>query len=675
MAELAARAAELQNSLAHHNELYYGHDMPEVSDAEYDAKMRELRALEEAHPDLITPTSPTQRVGAANSTPFAPVAHAVPMMSLDNVFDEFEFVAWGNRIEKQLLGGEAVVFVAEPKFDGLAVSLRYERGVLVQAATRGDGRVGEDVTANVRTISAVPKHLHHTRHMPDVIEVRGEVYMPLSSFAALNERQSAANARLFANPRNAAAGSLRQKDAAITASRSLSFWAYQVGDIQGGPLLETHHAMLQWLADLGLPVNPHVVVCHSLEEAIAYCNHWVEHRHDLDYEIDGAVIKLDNLATRRRLGATAKAPRWAIAFKFPPEERNTLLRDIMVSIGRTGKATPYAVLEPVFVGGSTVAMSTLHNEDQVRLKDVRPGDTVIVRKAGDVIPEVVGPVLSLRSDNSKPWKFPKQCPSCGELLQRLDGESDTYCINVECPAQRAMRVEHFASRSAMDIEGLGEQNARRFTELGLVDDVSDIYALNAEMLGALEKFGDVSIRNLLDAIAASRTQPLSRLLVGLNIRHLGPTGCAAVAKHFGSLDALRAASTEDIASVDGVGLVIAESVADFFSQPRNKAVLQRLLDAGVNSVEPIDESTPQVLAGMSIVVSGTLEGFSRDEAEAAIVSRGGKSPGSVSKKTSALVVGESPGASKVSKAEMLGIPVLDEPAFVALLETGEIAGT
>jgi DNA ligase (NAD+) len=488
----------------------------------------------------------------------------------------------------------------------------------------------------------------------------------------LNKRQEELGARLFANPRNSAAGSLRQKDPKITASRDLAFWTYQLGEVSSSLPVKKHRDMLAWLGDLGFPINPNVRVFSSIAEVHKFCEAMLQGRHDLPYEIDGVVVKVNDLAQRNEMGSTAKAPRWAIAFKFPPEERNTLLKDIMVSIGRTGKATPFAVLEPVFVGGSTVGVATLHNEDQVGVKDVRPGDTVIVRKAGDVIPEVVGPVLSLRPDGLRPWKFPKKCPSCNEPLVRQEGESDTFCMNLECPSQRAGRIEHFASRGALDIEGLGEQNAYRFSNDGLLDDVADIYALTAEKLRAVEGYGDISIRNLLQAIENSKGRPLRNLLIGLNIRHLGATGSQLVARHFGTMDAVMAATEDEVNAIEGVGPTIAKSLVEFFALDTNRDVVERLRAAGLNFEEPRGVQAPQTLIGMSIVVTGTLENYSRESAEEAITSRGGKSPGSVSKKSSAVVVGDAPGASKLTKAEELGIPILNEAQFEKVLETGTL---
>ncbi len=672
----AERVEQLRGAIRHHSALYYEDDAPEIPDADFDELLRELLALEERFPDLITPDSPTQVVGAAPSATFAPVRHRVPMMSLDNVFTAEELEAWGARLGRRLddLGENAgeVGLVAELKIDGLAMSLRYEGGRLVQAATRGDGRTGEDVTANVRTIEVIPQHL--PAGAPEVLEVRGEIYMPIAVFEALNAAQAEAGERVYANPRNTAAGSLRQKDPSVTASRELAFWSYQLGEVVGGPTLSRHHENFEFLASMGFPVNPEVRVLDGLADAYAHCQHWQEHRHDLAYEIDGVVLKVDDLGLQRELGFTSKAPRWAIAYKFPPEERTTTLIDIMVSIGRTGRATPFARLEPVFVGGSTVGVATLHNQDQVAAKDVRPGDTVIVRKAGDVIPEVVGPVLADRPEGLEPWVFPTECPVCGHTLVRPEGEADHRCPNISCPARVAGAIEHFASRGAMDIEGLGEQRVRLFNELGLVHDVADVYSLRAEDLLAIDKFAQVSVDNLLAAIEASKSRPLPNLLVGLNIRHLGPAGSVALASHFGHLDRIEAASEEEVAAVEGVGPIIAAAVAEWFADDANRAVVDKLRAVGVNIEGPAAPSLPQNLVGRSIVVTGSLDGFTRDEAEAAIKGRGGKSPGSVSKKTTAVVVGAEPGASKLTKATDLGVPILDEAGFVALLDTGVVPG-
>jgi DNA ligase (NAD+) len=681
-----ARAGELRALIVHHNERYHTLDDPEITDAEYDALVRALRDLEAEHPDLAVPDSPTSQVGAALSTLFAPVVHHVRMMSLDNAFSPEELQAWADRVGKQVPPDTA--FECELKIDGLAISLLYRDGRFVQAATRGDGTTGEDVTANIATVGAIPKELDPAAGpLPEVLEVRGEVYMPIAAFDDLNRRQAEAGDRLFVNPRNSAAGSLRQKDPGVTATRALSFWAYQVGEVRPEPsvaggqlpdLATSQSTTLAWLGRAGFPVNPEVHLVEGLNGVLEFCARWEEHRHDLDYEIDGVVVKVDDLDLQRELGSTSRAPRWAIAYKFPPEERSTTLRHIAVSIGRTGKATPFAVLEPVFVGGSTVGLATLHNEDQVRLKDVRPGDTVIVRKAGDVIPEVVGP-LRVKGRRRKPaWKFPTTCPVCAAPLVRLEGESDTFCTNLDCPGQRVQRIAHFASRSAMDIEGLGEQRVQLLVDNGLLVDVADLYGFTPETFAGLEGFAELSTANLLAAIDDSRQRPLSRVLIGLGIRHLGQVGSTALARACRDLDVILTADESTLAEIDGVGPVIASSVMAWFDSPVNRSVVDRLRAAGLQFTEPgvdtggADPDLEQTLGGRSVVVTGTLDGYTRDEAEAAVAARGGKSPGTVSKKTYAVVVGRAPGASKVSKAEQLGVPIVDGASFEEFLAMGEL---
>jgi DNA ligase (NAD+) len=669
-AAAAERVAQLRAAIEYHTRRYFVDDAPEIPDADFDAMVAELAALEAAHPELAHADSPTERVGGAVSELFTPVTHRLPMMSLDKTTSAEELLAWGKRMERYISGD--VHYVCEPKIDGLAMSLLYEHGTLTRAATRGDGVTGEDVTANVETIDVIPHTL--AGEPPEAVEIRGEIYMATSAFVRLNERAQAAGARVFVNPRNAAAGSLRQKDPSITAARELGFWAYQIGDLVGGPAFISHHQTLAWLTAAGFPVNPNIRVLGTLEEVYDFCRSWEEHRHELDYEIDGTVIKVDDLAQRRELGSTSKAPRWAIAYKFPPEERTTHLNGIMVSIGRTGKATPFAMLEPVVVGGAKVGLATLHNEDQVRAKDVRPGDTVVVRRAGDVIPEVRGPVLSARPPGTEPWKFPTECPSCGQPLVRLPGESDTFCVNVDCPGQQVQRISHFASRGAMDIEHLGERTVYQFTKAGLLHDVADIYQLDFDAVGRFEGWGPTSVENLRTAIDASRSRPLANLLVGLSIRHLGSTGSQVLARSLGHLDRILEAGEEEMAAVEGVGPVIAASVRQFFDLDRNRKVVERLRAAGLNFEGPGGPALPQVLAGRSVVVTGTLEGWSREDAEDAIKARGGKAPGSVSKKTTAVVAGSEPGAAKLSKATELGVPVLDEAAFADLLEHGRLPG-
>ena len=760
-ADPAVRLEALRREIGEHNRRYHGDDNPSISDADFDAMVRELRALEEQFPDLVVEGSPTSVVGAPPSATFAPVTHRVAMMSLDNAFSPDDLAAWESRLERRPSSGDVVgeaAFCCELKIDGVAISLRYEGGRLVQAATRGDGRVGEDVTANVATIAAVPAEL--PAGAPEVVEVRGEVYMSAAAFARLQATQQQENRERLAagrkphpvavNPRNAAAGSLRQKDPSVTARRELSMWCYQLGEVVGGPELTSHHESLELLAGWGLPVNPEMRVVGGLADVQEYCAHWQRHRHDLPYEIDGVVVKVDDLARRGDLGVTARAPRWAIAYKFPPEERTTKLLAIEVSVGRTGRVTPYAVLEPVFVGGATVTHATLHNEDQVQVKDVRVGDTVVVRRAGDVIPEVVGPVLDDDHLARPVWEFPRTCPSSRPVpLVRPDGESDTRCPDPLCPFQVSGHIEHFAGRGSMDIEGFGEQRVRLFLDLGLLADVAGIYEVDwdrlarirsgvnawaaravseaqsrlhdpkarlesveavdltrtqplddsdpddavvasidlseefvAELVGdaalfkstadGLRGLGEEAVAKLRAAIDASRQRPLANLLVGLNIRHLGPSGAQALAAALGDLAHIADASAEAMAGVDGVGAVIAESVHEWFADPEHRDLIGRLTAAGLNTVGPEVSTLPQTLLGLTVVISGTLDGYTRESAEAAVTDRGGKSPGSVSKKTTALVVGESPGASKVTKAEALGVPVLDQAAFEHLLATGQL---
>jgi DNA ligase (NAD+) len=668
--DVAARAAELAGLIRYHRERYFNDDDPEISDGEFDELVRELDALVAQHPALDTGDTPLVEVGAPVSATFAPVHHVVRMLSLDNVFDRDELLAWYARIERVIT--DPVRFVGEPKLDGLAISLLYDHGALVQAATRGDGEVGEDVTANVQTISAIPHGLA-TDDPPARLEVRGEVFMPFASFEELNRRQGDAEERLFANPRNAAAGSLRQKDPRVTASRDLAFYAYQLGVLDGAPVLPSHHDTLTWLGGLGLPVNDHIELLDTIDDVAAFCERMAASRHSFGYDIDGAVIKVDDLAQREELGFTSKAPRWATAYKVPPEEKTTLLRHIMVSIGRTGRATPFAQLEPVFVGGSTVGLATLHNQDEVARKDVREGDTVIVRKAGDVIPEVVGPVLARRPKRARKWKFPTVCPVCAQPLVRLEGEANHRCVNFECAAQRVQRIVFFAGRSAMDIEGLGEERVYQFVQAGLLIDAADIYSLTVEQLVPLERIGERSAQLLVDALDASRARPLAKLLVGLGIFHVGPPTAVALARELGSLDAVANASDEALVAVDGIGPIVAASIRAFFAVERNRELIEKLRARGVNFQGPEPVEAPEgsaTLAGLTFVLTGTLESFTREAAEAAIVSRGGKVTSSVSKKTSYVVVGTSPG-SKLAKAEQLGVPIIGDAQFRDLLERGE----
>ena len=671
----AKRVEELREQIAFHSERYFVEDSPVIPDADYDQLVKELIGLETAHPELVVESSPSLRVGAPTSTAFSPVSHGQPMLSLDNVFDEAELREWSERLVKSL-GRDDVEFSIEPKIDGLALSILYVDGQYSVSATRGDGRIGEDVTANVATMASVPQALNGVKSTGR-LEVRGEVYIDKVAFGQLNASLAQAGERLFANPRNTAAGSLRQKDPVATARRPLSFLAYQLVVLEGHEELASitgHDQALAALDRFGFSVAPTVQHVRG-ELAMVEASGWFEtHRHDLPYEIDGVVIKATRLADRDLLGSTSRAPRWAIARKLPPEERTTKLLSIEVSIGRTGRATPYAVLEPVVVAGSTVSMATLHNQDQVRAKDVRPGDLVIVRKAGDVIPEVVAHVPSPGVTRAAEWEFPQLCPECQGALERTGEESDTYCVNPACPAQTREQIVHFASRSAMDIEGLGEQRVVQLLASGLIRDVADLYALRVESLQELEGLGLLSATALVEAIALSRSQPLSRVLIGLGIRHVGPVAARNIAASFSTMPELLHASSDALAAVDGVGAVIAASVVTFMEDLENRTMLERLAASGLVLREPkVTNALTQTLAGKAVVVTGSLEGYSRDGAEAAIISRGGTSPGSVSKKTFCVVVGEAPGASKVTKATELGIPVVSAEGFAFLLETGEFS--
>ncbi|HEY5103831.1 MAG TPA: NAD-dependent DNA ligase LigA [Acidimicrobiales bacterium] len=667
----AERVAFLRDEIARHNQAYFINDEPKIPDADYDALARELRQLEADHPELRDESSVSSMVGARSVNLFREVRHVSAMLSLDNVFDVEELRGWSERVAKGLqLDADMLRFVVEPKIDGLAMSIIYVDGELFQAATRGDGRVGEDVTDNVRTIRNVPKTLSGgTRGR---VEVRGEVFLARDDFEEMNRLQREAGAKEFANPRNAAAGSLRQKDPNATAKRPLSFLGYQLVDLDGTYSFISYLDTLHQLADWGFLTASESSLEVGAEAMIARSNWFEEHRHDLRYDIDGVVIKIDDLAQRERLGFTSRAPRWAIARKLPPEERTTRLLAIEVSIGRTGRATPYAVLEPVVVAGSTVSMATLHNQDQVNLKDVRPGDLVIVRKAGDVIPEVAGAVLEPGKRRAKKWTFPAVCPECGQPLERRGEESDTYCINPRCPAQLLEQIVHFASRGALDIEGLGEQRVAQLLGEGLIKDVADLFTLRVEDLSVLEGLGELSATSLVRAIDAAKSMPLSRALVGLGIRHVGPVAARVLAARFLRFDALAAAPLEELEEIDGVGPVIAQSVYQYCREDESRELIERLMASGLTLVEPEDDrALAPTLEGKAVVVTGSLEGYSRESAEAAIVARGGTSPGSVSKKTYCVVVGETPGASKLTKAQELGIPMVGPSEFATLLSTGQ----
>jgi DNA ligase (NAD+) len=694
----AERIAELRRQIRYHEERYYVFNDPEIADAEFDALMRELEALEAEHPDLVTSDSPTQRVSGRPAAGFVTVEHAEPMLSLDNAYSEDELREFDARVRRGLASaGEAaeqVDYVAELKIDGLSLALTYEDGMLVRGATRGDGIRGEEVTSNVRTIRAIPLKLRTT----DLkgarrIEIRGEVYLPRKVFERINKEKADAGEPLFANPRNAAAGTMRNLDPALVAKRGLSAWTYQlvggpmVGGPKGPPLrpvkttkvveadlqvrLATHAGTLELLKEWGLPVEPHWKRCRGVDELVAFCREWDDKRRTLDFDTDGVVIKLDRTDLRARLGTTSKFPRWAVAFKFPAEQKTTRLKSIEVNVGRTGAVTPFAMLDPVFVSGSTVSMATLHNADDIARKDIREGDWVIVEKAGDVIPRVIGPILSKRPADSRPWVMPTTCPRCGSTLHRAEDEAVWRCENTSCPAKLQRGLEHFASRSAMNIEGLGESLVAQVINAGLVHDYADVYALTAEKLEQLERMGKKSAAKLMLQIERSRGNELWRLIFGLGIRHVGERASQVLARSFGSMDSLGAATVEQLQQTSEIGPVLAESVRSWFDEPRNRQLIDRLRDAGVNMEVPLDQrlaaQTPGTLTGRTYVITGTLQSMSREDAMAALERLGAKVTNSVSKKTTGVIVGAEPG-SKAEKAQSLGIPTLDEAAFLELIE-------
>ena len=665
LAEAQLRVEELREQVNHHLYRYHVLDDPEISDAEYDELIGELRRLEDRFPELITPDSPTQRVGAAPAELFRPVQHRAPMRSLDNAFSEEELRAWAARVGRGLAGA-AATFVTELKIDGVACALTYEDGVLTQAATRGDGRIGEDITANVRTLKAIPRRLA-IGDPPKVIEVRGEVYLPVKAFEELNVELTGADKRPFANPRNAAAGSLRQKDPNVTRSRPLKMWVHSFGAAEG-IAFDSHSGFLAWAASASLPVPDTTERVDSIERILAFLKRWEKKRHSLDYEIDGAVIKVDDAKLQRRLGATSHAPRWAIAYKFPPEERTALLKAIDVHTGRTGKITPFAVLEPVVVGGVTITYATLHNEDETRRKDVRKGDTVIVRRAGDVIPEIVGPVLSKRPKSARRWRMPKRCPSCDTELVRVEGEADWRCPNrAGCPDQSVEWLFHFAGRGAMDIEGLGYMTVMSLLKEGLIQDPADIYSLTAQDLSRLDGFAEKSIENLLRAIETSKDRPIWRLLVGLNIRHVGSHVAEVLGSAFRSIDVIAAASEDEIDAVPEIGPTVAATVRAWFDEEENLALIERLRKSGVRLEDeaPPDTGAKQ-LEGVTIVLTGGLDTLSRDEAARLAQQAGARVSSSVSRKTDFVVAGENPG-SKHDQAVKLGIEIVDEREFLRRL--------
>ena len=686
----AARAEALRREIEHHSYQYYALDAPTISDAAFDSLMRELREIEAAHPELVTASSPTQRVGGYVGEQFAPVVHERRMYSLDNAMDLDELDEWMERTA-EACGGALPPLCCELKIDGSSIALTYEDGVLVRAATRGDGTTGEDVTVNMRTVRDVPLRLRDEARAAiapgvETLELRGEVYMPKKSFEALNAAAEEEGRAPFANPRNAAAGSLRQKDPAVTKMRDLSTFMYAIAD-DAALEVEGQWELLQWLRKAGFHVNPDVRLCTTAEEVRGFCRECLDRRESLPYEIDGVVVKVNDFARQRAMGFTARAPRWAIAFKFPPEEKTTLLRDITVQVGRTGALTPVAELTPVVVAGSTVARATLHNLDEVHRKDVRVGDTVIVRKAGDVIPEVLGPVLSLRSPEARIWEMPSVCPSCGSSVVRDPGEVAFRCISIDCPAQALERLLHWASRGALDIDGMGEEIVSRLVESGRVADVADYYSLSEEELASLDmgrvkadgepvRLGHTVAKKLVAAIEASKGRTFARVLFGLGIRHVGKTTAEAIAAAYPSMDALSAAGEDELAGIYGVGPKVAHGMWLFFRTPDNTSVIERLRAAGVTMADEavaVGEEVPQVLAGLTFVLTGTLahSGMTRDEAGARLKAMGAKVSGSVSKKTSFVVAGENAG-SKYDKAVALDVPVLDEAQLLNLLETGEV---
>ncbi len=663
-----ARAAELREEIDRHARLYYVEDRPEITDAEYDVLFRELIALEEAHPELVTPDSPTQRVGGTPVGELPAVRHEIPLLSLENAYSPEELKAWADRVVDRL--GRTPAFVCELKIDGLSVSLTYKAGVLVRAATRGDGTTGEDVTPNVKTIHAVPmkigaaadaaRKISSKVKIPAVLEVRGEVYMPKKSFVALNAIREEAGEPLFANPRNVAAGSLRLLDAKITASRRLSAFLYSVARWEGAGEPQTQTEALSTLEEIGLPVNPHRLLARGVDEILEFLDTWRTKRHDLPFETDGVVVKVDALADQKRLGQTAKFPRWAIAYKYPPEEAATVVTGIVVQVGRTGVLTPVAEFTPVFLAGSTVRRATLHNMEDLARKDVRVGDTVAVEKAGDVIPKVTRVLLQKRPKGAKPFSMPKRCPACGEQVVQLEGEVAVRCVNPGCPAQAAERIRHFVSRRAMDVEGLGDERIEQLLGAGLLEDIASLYALTRDQLAPLERWGEKSAANVIAEIERSRDAGLARLLFGLGIRQVGEKTAKLLARRFLSLEALEAADEQALTSVPEIGPETARGIIEWFARRPNRALLSKLRAAGVRMTEsPAASEAGRSLSGGVFVLTGTLPRRSRDEATAAIESAGGKVSGSVSKKTTAVIAGEEPG-SKLDKAKSLDVAVWTE---------------
>jgi DNA ligase (NAD+) len=663
------RIQHLRDEIRRHEELYYVHATPEISDAEFDALMRELQQLEAAHPDLRDPDSPTQRVGGRPAEGFATVTHLVPMLSLDNAYNEEELRAFDERVRRGLGTSDPVTYVAELKIDGLSIALTYEDGRLVRGATRGDGVRGEDVTQNVRTVRAIPLRLKSGPRAR--FEIRGEVYLPRHAFERINREQQEAGEPLYANARNTAAGTMRNLDPTLVARRGLQAWMYQVVFSGGGDGADepvTHEGMLNDLRRWGAPVEPHWRTCDGIDAVVAFCEEWRDRRATLAFETDGVVIKVNDLALRQRLGYTSKFPRWATAFKFPAERKTAMLHRIEINIGRTGAATPFAVLEPTVVAGSTISMATLHNPDDIVRKDIRPGELVIIEKAGDVIPRVVGPADKDAPGRPQPWTMPTSCPVCGSELKKPEDEAVWRCENSSCPAKLRRGIEHFASRGAMNIEGLGESLIAQLCDHTLVSTFADLYRLDAETLESLERMGKKSAAKLLAELDKSRANDVWRLIYGLGIRHVGERGAQVLADHFGSIDAIAAASLEDLQQVREIGPVLAASVRSWFDEPRNRELIEAFRSAGLTLTgeRKAAPAGPQPLAGKTFVLTGTLAAMSRDEAQRRIETLGGKVTGSVSKKTSFVVVGAEAG-SKLEKARALGVTTLDEPAFLDLI--------
>jgi DNA ligase (NAD+) len=665
------RLDELRSLIDQYSYEYFVLDDPSVSDAEFDALVRELRQIEEENPELITPDSPTQRVGGYATSEFGEIKHPRAMLSLSNVYNEEELKAWAARAERSA-GRTDIVYVSEPKTDGLAVAITYVDGVLDRAATRGNGFVGDDITPNVRAIRSIPVKLRTPKSfaMPQTIEVRGEIYMRRSDFAKLNERLGESGAKLFMNPRNAAAGSVRQKNSQITGERALRMFAYQIGYVIGVRLPATHFETLQLMQELGFATSLDAQRHSSIEEVWQRCEYWQERRESLDFEIDGMVIKVDDLALQDEIGYVAREPKWATAYKFPAIQGTTKLLNIQINIGRTGTLNPLAILEPINIGGVTVQRATLHNEDEIARKDIRIGDTVVVQRAGDVIPQIVKVVETARTGDERPWVMPDTCPVCGTPVHREPGRAMRYCTNAACPAQLKERIHHFISRSAMDINGFGSKLADRFVELGWIRDVSDIYALDLEQIANLDGLGETSAARIRDAIEASKQQPLWRLIHGLGIVHIGERAAQLIADRFGALDAMMNASVEEVEAIPGIGRIVAQSVVDFSQEEPNGELVSRLKAAGLNVAEERDDPGEQPLDGLTIVLTGRLDSLTRPEAETQLRALGANVSGSVSKKTSVVVAGADAG-SKADKARSLNVPIVDEDGLTVLLR-GEI---